>query len=194
MKIEQPLSSEVLSLDLAFSSYIPLTIKHLLDEESRILLTDLNSWRLTLTKWINVVRQNPKLACPEPVRTNNSLSLGLVFTDDLVISELNKTWRNKNMPTDVLSFAALEGNFLPPSSSVIELGDIFVSVETAFRQASFYDQSLGQELFWLVSHGILHLLGWQHPCEESRSNMLTLQEELIKLKDQIPSDICVESD
>ena len=95
------------------------------------------------------------------------------------------------MPTDVLSFGALEGDFLPPSSDALELGDIFVSVETAVRQASFYDQSLGQELRWLVSHGILHLLGWDHPCSESRSNMLNLQEELIKIKDQIPSDHCV---
>ncbi len=98
------------------------------------------------------------------------------------------------MATDVLSFAALEGDFLPPSSDALELGDIFVSVETAVRQASFYDQSLGQELRWLVSHGILHLLGWDHSCPESLSHMLTLQEELIKLKDHIPSDKSVKPD
>ena len=128
MKIEQPLSSEALSLDLAFSSCIPLTVKDHIDEESRSLLTDLNLWRLTLTKWIYFVRQNPQLTCPEPVRTNNSISLGLVFTDDSTIAELNKKWRKKNIPTDVLSFAALEGDSLPPSSSTLELGDIFVSL------------------------------------------------------------------
>ena len=194
MKIEQPLSAEVLSLDLAFSSCIPLTVKHHIDEESRSLLTDLNTWRFTLTKWIYFVRENPQLTCPELVRTNNSLSLGLVFTDDSAIAELNKTWRKKDMPTDVLSFAALEGEFVQPSSDSLELGDIFVSVETAFRQASFYDQSLGQELRWLVSHGILHLLGWDHPCAESRSNMLTLQEELIKLNDHLTFDKSVKPD
>ncbi len=187
MNIEQHVSSEVLSLDLAFTSCIPLTVKHHLDEESRSLLTDLNSWRVTLTRWIDFVRQNPQLTCPEPVRKNNSLSLGLVFTNDSVISELNKTWRHNNMPTDVLAFPALEEDFLPPSKVAIELGDIFVSVETACRQARFYDQSLGQELSWLVSHGILHLLGWDHPCSKSRINMLNLQEELIKIKDQILS-------
>ena len=147
-----------------------------------------------MTKWIYFVRANPQLTCPELVRTNNSLSLGLVFTDDSTIAELNKTWRKKNMPTDVLSFAALEGDFVQPLSDALELGDIFVSVETAFRQASFYNKSLGQELRWLVSHGILHLLGWDHSCAESRSIMLTLQEDLIKIKDQIPSDKCVEVD
>ena len=194
MKIEQPLSSEVLSLDLAFSSCIPLTVKDHIDEESRSLLTDLNTWRFTLTNWIYFVRENPQLTCPELVRTNHSLSLGLVFTDDSEIAALNKKWRKKNMPTDVLSFAALEGDCLPPSSDALELGDIFVSVETAFRQASFYNQSLGQELSWLVSHGTLHLLGWDHTCAESRRNMLTLQEELIKIKDHIPSDKCVKPD
>ena len=191
MKIEQPLSAEVLNLDLAFRSCIPLTVKHHIDEESRSLLTDLNTWRFTLTEWIYFVRENHQLTCPELVRTNNSLSLGLVFTDDSAIAELNKTWRKKNMPTDVLSFAALEGEFVQPSIGAIELGDIFVSVETAFRQGSFYNQSLGQELRWLVSHGILHLLGWDHPCVESHSNMLTLQEELIKIKYQLSSDKCL---
>ena len=194
MNKEQPVSPEVLNLDLAFSSCIPLTVKHHIDEESSSLLTDLDSWRRTLTRWIYFVKENPQLTCPEPVRTNNYLSLGLVFTDDSVIAELNKKWRNKNMPTDVLSFAALEGNFLLPTNAALELGDIVVSVETAFRQSSLYDQSLGQELCWLVSHGILHLLGWDHPCSESRINMLTLQEELIKIKDQIPSDTRVKPD
>ena len=78
MKIEQPLSAEVLSLDLAFSSCIPLTVKDHIDEESRSLLTDVNTWRFTLAKWIYFVRENPQLTCPELVRTNNSLSLGLV--------------------------------------------------------------------------------------------------------------------
>ena len=60
MKIEQPLSSEALSLDLAFSSCIPLTVKDHIDEESRSLLTDVNTWRFTLTKWIYFVRENLK--------------------------------------------------------------------------------------------------------------------------------------
>ena len=194
MKRDQSLSKEILSIDLAFSSCIPLTIKNHIDEETRSLLSDLDSWRLALTKWINFVRENHQLTCLEPVRTNNHLSLGLIFTDDLVITELNNKWRKKNIPTDVLSFAALDGEFIQPSSFVLELGDIFVSVETAFRQASFYNHSLEQELNWLVSHGILHLLGGDHPCSESLSNMLTLQEELITIKDDIHSEKYIKVD
>ena len=191
MKMEQPLSSEILNIDLAFTSDIPLKIKNQINQESINLLKDSDFWRLTLTKWISFIRKNPKLTCPESVRRNNYLSLGLVFTDDLVISELNKEWRNKNLPTDVLSFAALEGDYVQPEIAALELGDIFVSVETAFKQASFYNQSLAQELSWLVSHGTLHLLGWDHSCSESLSKMLTLQEELIKMQKNRTSYKCV---
>ena len=86
--------------------------------------------------------------------------LGLRFTDDGTIADLNSAWRQKTGPTDVLSFAALDdaGNWMEGPS--IELGDIVVSLETARRQAQEQGHSLQRELRWLVSHGLLHLLGW----------------------------------
>ncbi len=165
-------------------------------------------------------------------------SLGLLLTDDASIAALNRTWRHRNEPTDVLSFAALEsdreaglslplpaglveeagrfeddedgsesddpegddpegddveGNDLDnepfldrepgvawePCAEPLELGDIVISLESAARQAAAAGTSLEAELLFLASHGLLHLLGWDHPDEASLATMLSRQEALI---------------
>jgi len=79
----------------------------------------------------------------------------------------------------VLSFAALDD--APPLTDdpCLELGDIIVSVPTARRQALDHGHDLHWELRWLVSHGLLHLLGWDHPDDNSLAAMLALQERLL---------------
>jgi probable rRNA maturation factor len=68
---------------------------------------------------------------------------------------------------------------LEPSGEPLELGDIVISLETAARQAAAADTSLEAELLFLASHGLLHLLGWDHPDAESLAAMLSRQEALI---------------
>ena len=69
----------------------------------------------------------------------------------------------------------------PDSSTSIELGDIVVSVPTAERQALEQEHSLERELCWLVSHGLLHLLGWDHPDDSKLEAMLQCQEQLVAM-------------
>ena len=111
MNINQPLIASELKVDLAFSGCIPIELENQIDEETKNILTSLDTWTVILNTWINFIRSDNSLICPEIVRSNNLLSLGLIFTDDLYISKLNKKWRNKNQPTDVLSFPAFDGNF-----------------------------------------------------------------------------------
>ena len=66
-----------------------------------------------------------------------------------------------------------------PGGEPLELGDIVISLETAARQAAAADTSLEAELLFLASHGLLHLLGWDHPDEASLAAMLSRQEALI---------------
>jgi probable rRNA maturation factor len=113
-------------------------------------------------------------------------SLGLSLVDDASIAGLNSTWRQKEGPTDVLAFAAQEGAPpLPPDqgdpsfSAPLELGDIVISLETAARQAEQAGQGLDEELLFLASHGLLHLLGWDHPDEPSLEAMLSRQSDLL---------------
>ena len=136
-------------------------------------------WAQQLTRWLSNLCVDPGLPVPSLVRCAEELSLSLRFTDDTNIAALNSTWRQKTGPTDVLSFAALDdaGDWMEGPS--IELGDIVISLETARRQAAEQGHSLQQELRWLVSHGLLHLLGWDHPDEKSLATMLALQERLL---------------
>jgi probable rRNA maturation factor len=109
---------------------------------------------------------------------------GLRFTNDIEIQELNAQYRHQNQPTDVLAFAELEVDCPQLPKMQVELplylGDIVVSVDTAKRQAAQQNHLLSTELAWLVCHGLLHLLGWDHPDDESLEQMLEQQVQLLK--------------
>ena len=184
MNSNQSLISDDLEVELSFRGFIPEHIKDNIDEETRIILTSLDSWSFVFNRWIHFIRNDASLICPQIIRTNNIFSLGLLLTDDLSITKLNKQWRRKDMPTDVLSFAALDGDFKPLLDNCVELGDIIVSVDTALKQSKVQQHSLSDELRWLVSHGFLHLLGWDHPSPSKLDKMLNVQEQLLKVNEK----------
>ncbi len=105
------------------------------------------------------------------------LSVNLVSTARM--KSLNKKYRGKDTPTDVLSFP-IESSFPKKSkSSIIELGDIFIAIEVAAKKAIEYDVSMRRELAFLTVHGFLHLLGYDH--ERSKKD----EHEMFKLQDKI---------
>jgi probable rRNA maturation factor len=108
--------------------------------------------------------------------------LTLCLTTDEQIRDLNRDFRQRDEPTDVLAFAAQETPIPAGIQSVLTaklLGDIVISVPTAQLQAQAQGHSVSHELAWLASHGLLHLLGWDHPDEKSLQNMLTQQRRLL---------------
>ena len=138
-------------------------------------------WVKDLNKWIQYIKSDSKMICPDIVRESSALSMGLQFVDDLAISKLNSMWRDITDPTDVLSFPALDPLIDLPTDQCVELGDVFVSITTARKQAQCHNHDLVFELRWLVSHGFLHLLGWDHPNNEMLSDMLSCQEQLLNI-------------
>jgi probable rRNA maturation factor len=125
-------------------------------------------------------------AMSDEIPPANAYELSLRLTTDEEIQTLNDRYRNRNQPTDVLAFAALEVELpqMPEEFSELEplyLGDIIISVETAKRQAEQQGHSLTVELAWLTSHGFLHLLGWDHPDDSTLAAMLARQEKLLKI-------------
>ncbi len=86
-------------------------------------------------------------------REQNKGRINLIFVKDKKIKELNKNFRKKNKPTDVLAFPMGEDGIL---------GDIAISVETARKNAKAYSVSFEQEIKRLIIHGVLHLLGYKH--------------------------------
>jgi probable rRNA maturation factor len=118
--------------------------------------------------------------------TNNlvqNCEMSLRLTSDRQIRELNQQYRSLDQPTDVLAFAATESAITLPTdfTEPLYLGDIIISLDTAAKQATEQKHSLTVELAWLASHGLLHLLGWDHPDDRSLEQMLQRQSELIQL-------------
>ena len=103
--------------------------------------------------------------------------LSVLLVGDDRMAELNRNWRDRSGPTDVLAFAQREGPALGEEGL---LGDVVICVPTAQRQALERDQELGREIEELLVHGILHLLGYDHErsADEAR-RMFTRQAEVL---------------
>jgi probable rRNA maturation factor len=86
--------------------------------------------------------------------------LSVLLCDDAVIHVLNRDYRKKDQPTDVLAFAMREGEAHVGNASL--LGDVVISVPTARRQAKERGCGLDDEVVMLLAHGLLHLLGFDH--------------------------------
>ena len=102
----------------------------------------------------------------------------IIFVDNEKIHELNKQFRGVDRPTDVISFALedAEEEFL---STIRVLGDIYISIPKMQEQAKEYGHSEKRELAFLVVHGLLHLLGYDHQTEEEEKVMFQIQEEML---------------
>lgn len=94
--------------------------------------------------------------------------VSFVLTDDKRVHQLNKVYRGKDRPTDVLAFAMHEGEFGALAGHL--LGDVIVSVPTARKQALARNAAVLDEVTMLLAHGLLHLLGWDHdtPAKDRR--------------------------
>ena len=98
--------------------------------------------------------------------------LDIYITSDEEIKELNKSYRQKNKPTDVLSF-----NINEFVGDYYYLGEIVISYETAQRQALEYEASIEQEITRLLVHGIVHLMGYDHELSEEDNKIFFEKQE-----------------
>jgi len=114
--------------------------------------------------------------------------VSLVFVDDEYITTLNQQYRGIDGPTDVLSFAMLEGPDMPGDEDEPMLGDIVISLETAQRQAGEYGHGFNREVAYLTVHGVLHLLGYDHQTPPDKEKMRN-QEESILTRAGLPAPL-----
>lgn len=103
----------------------------------------------------------------------NGAILSIILVDNKEIHEINKTYRDKDYPTDVISFALEDDKTM--ISPVRVLGDIFISLDKVNEQAEAYGHSFKRELSFLMIHGLLHLLGYDHETKEEEEIMFSLQ-------------------
>lgn len=103
------------------------------------------------------------------------VELTLLITDDAALHTLNKSYRDIDKPTDVLSF---ESDLVLPDGTHY-LGDIAISLETAAKQAAERNKSLRDELLLLTVHGVLHLMGYDHADPQGEAEMWALQAKIL---------------
>ena len=120
----------------------------------------------------------------ETIPAVNGKSATVAFVSDKKMRELNKSFREKNSTTDVLSFPFESEEFEKPSDSFAladddfgkdNLGDIIISVQQAERQAEENNLNLETEIKQLILHGVLHLCGYDHEQDAGEMNELELQ-------------------
>jgi rRNA maturation RNase YbeY len=111
------------------------------------------------------------LGCPDQ-------EISVVFGSDRLLQELNRRYRHKDRPTNVLAFPQSPTYAGEPASTI--LGDVIVSLPTAAREAHDLQQSLEERVVYLLLHGLLHLLGYDHEGSAvQRRRMEALEQEVL---------------
>ncbi len=118
-----------------------------------------------------------RVLAAEQVRAPAELSIAI--TEDTTVRELNRRYRGVDAPTDVLSFASGEADFVVPPGRARQLGEIVISHQTARRQAEDAGHPVETELAHLLVHGILHLLGHDHESPAEARSMRAREEALL---------------
>ena len=106
------------------------------------------------------------------------IEFGVIFVDNKKIHELNKEYRNIDRETDVITFRLADYEKVE-YNGVTVLGDIYISLDKAKSQSEEYGHSYLRELSFLLVHGFLHLLGYDHMNEIDEKKMFSLQEEIL---------------
>lgn len=118
------------------------------------------------------------LFCVKRLKIKNAY-FNIIFIDNVEIAEINKNYRAINKPTDVITFA-LEDNKTNFKLPVRVLGDIYISYEKAKEQAELYNHTVKREVLFLITHGILHLLGYDHQDAKTEKIMFDIQERMLE--------------
>jgi len=142
-----------------------------IDETEKVTEKDLNS----ICDLLQFAAQQQELT--------GEVELSVTFVDNKRIQEINKEYRKKDQPTDVISFAMEElgeGEVeLVGVNMPRVLGDIIISVDKAEEQANEYGHSYMRELGFLAVHGFLHLLGYDHLTKEEEEVMFSTQKQIL---------------
>jgi len=106
--------------------------------------------------------------------------VSLHLVGDETIRSLNREHRARDTPTDVLSFPLYEAGFALPPGEAVHLGDVVISYPRAVQQAHDYGHSVDREIGYLVAHGVLHVLGYDHEDEADQVLMRAKEEEALR--------------
>lgn len=115
----------------------------------------------------------------EHLGIEDDIEMSCIIVDDEEIHTINRDYRNIDRSTDVISFALEDNEQFYVEGMPRSLGDIFISYDHAVAQSKEYEHSIFREMCFLFTHGLLHLLGYDHMNEEDEKEMFGLQKEIL---------------
>ena len=134
-------------------------------------------WRRALPEVERVCDRAARAALAAGGAPQRPAELAIVLADDALLRALNRDWRGRDAPTNVLSFAA--GEDAPPPGAPLLLGDVVLAFETAATEAQAQGKPLADHLAHLVVHGVLHLLGFDHEIAAEAERMEALETRVL---------------
>ena len=156
-------------------------------DETKVLIEDEQTIKALERSHANLLKRTV-LTCLKEENIAQGCEINILITDDASIRQINREFRNIDTATDVLSFPMVnmengrilseEGDY-DLDEELLLLGDIVLSMETAQMQAEQYGHPLERELAFLISHGVFHLLGYDHMEEDEEAVMLSKQEAVL---------------
>lgn len=130
---------------------------------------DSSEYEAIIHKVFNEVEKQEKI--------DKDYEVSVIFVSKAKIQEINKTYRNIDKETDVISFSYLEDT--EKFTNITTLGDIFICLDIMKEQAKMYNHSEEREVAFLAVHGLLHLLGYDHEDQEAEKIMFQKQEDIL---------------
>lgn len=132
----------------------------------------------------NIIKSDilPQSSLAETDFAQNDVSVDIMLCDNGTIQAINKDYRSKDAPTDIITFALFADS--EPAMRVIAdgeipLGEIIISLEQIRIQAQEFKKTFEEELYFILAHGILHLFGFTHQTDETLQNMIEIQKRLV---------------
>jgi len=135
-------------------------------------------WDVALADYEALCRRVLKAAIEAAVELDGPVEVSVLLTDDAAVQLLNRDWRGKDKPTNVLSFPTGDADG-PVRGAPELLGDIAVAFETTAREAIEQDKAFADHFCHLLVHGMLHLLGFDHETESQADEMEPLEIEIL---------------
>lgn len=141
------------------------------------------AWEQALPEVERVVERAAGAALAAATRPGRRTEAAILLANDATVRDLNRRFRGQDKPTNVLSFAALDGAGgnarRPEPSQPLQWGDVVLAYETVAREAAEQGKSLAAHLSHLVVHGLLHLFGHDHAAEAEAERMEALEREIL---------------
>ena len=141
------------------------------------ILIDISAKKIWQKEEISLVRK-VLLFCYASLSLKEYLELSVRLTDDKEIMDLNKTYRNKISPTNVLSFCSQKNKYDKLGFQI--LGDLVISRDTVIKELAGTEKTFEQHISHLTVHGFLHLLGYIHEDDNEAKTMENLETEILK--------------